>query len=202
MISNACRTLWVAAVAAGLAAVLARPAAAQQGSQNAVAQGATVYGDMCGRCHNARSPLERTDRDWVTIVNHMRIRANLTGPQARSVLAFLQATNADPGAPSPGSSVSLESLGGGAVSTDPQVIAHGQQLVQARGCVGCHVVGPAGGQLGPALNGVVRRRGAEFVRRKLADPAFSNPTTAMPNFHFTRAEIEAIAAYLNTLPER
>jgi mono/diheme cytochrome c family protein len=61
-----------------------------------VAEGAAVYGSMCGRCHNVRSPLERTDREWVVIIAHMRVRANLTGGQVRDVLAFLQATNGQP----------------------------------------------------------------------------------------------------------
>jgi mono/diheme cytochrome c family protein len=205
MSSNARDSLRVVVLGVGLAAVLTIPAAAQQISADAVTNGAAVYGDMCGRCHSPRSPLERTDRDWVTIVNHMRVRANLTGAQARSVLAFLQATNSDAEAPAPRATAGTtggESLATGPLSSDPRVIATGQQLVQTRGCIGCHVAGASGGRLGPALNGVVGRRGAEFVRQKLADPVFSNPTTAMPNFHFTRAEIEAIAAYLNTLQGR
>ena len=66
-------------------------AAAQDG--DLVSEGARVYGTTCGSCHNARSPLERTDRQWTVIVNHMRARANLTGSETRAVLAFLQATN-------------------------------------------------------------------------------------------------------------
>ena len=69
-------------------------AAAQDGDQ--VSEGARVYGTTCGSCHNARSPLERTDRQWTVIVNHMRARANLTGSETRAVLAFLQATNTVP----------------------------------------------------------------------------------------------------------
>ena len=64
-----------------------------------IVEGATVYSNMCGRCHNPRPTLERDDRGWRTIVAHMRVRGNLTGGQARSVLAFLQATNGDTGQP-------------------------------------------------------------------------------------------------------
>lgn len=60
----------------------------------AVAEGAKLYGQNCVRCHSARSPMERTDREWVTIVNHMRARANLTRSQARALAVFLQQTNA------------------------------------------------------------------------------------------------------------
>ena len=68
-------------VAGAVVALSARPAWAQEAS--AVSEGARVYGEMCGSCHNARSPLERNDRDWVTIINHMRVRGNLTGREVR-----------------------------------------------------------------------------------------------------------------------
>ena len=58
-----------------------------------IGQGAQVYSTTCARCHNARPGSERTDREWVAIVAHMRARANLSKTQAAGVLAFLQATN-------------------------------------------------------------------------------------------------------------
>ena len=198
---------WVGAVA-GLAAVtsiLASPGGlvAQEATGRQVAAGAAVYGDMCGRCHNPRSPLERSDRDWVTIINHMRVRANLTGRQVKDVLAFLQATNTSPAerVPLPAAAPTREEtpVAVGDVSTDPAVIARGTALVEQKACVGCHVIGTAGGQVGPSLNGVVKRRGPDFVRKKLADPTFNNATSMMPNFGLTMDEIESIVAYLNTL---
>jgi len=84
------------------AAVLFAPAlATAQQDPQMIALGAQVYSDTCGRCHNARSASERTDREWVTIVAHMRARANLSRTQAASVLAFLQATNVPEGAMAP-----------------------------------------------------------------------------------------------------
>lgn len=182
-------------------------AAAQQASASSVAEGARVYGNMCGRCHNARSPLERTDREWVTIVNHMRVRANLTGKQVRDVVAFLQATNADPRQEvalpgQPGVPVGARAPGRGPASDNPEVIARGRTLVQQSACLGCHVVGTEGSQVGPSLNGIVLRRGPDFVRQKLAEPTFNNATSMMPNFGLTEEQIEAIVAYLNTLRTR
>ncbi|GBD31829.1 hypothetical protein HRbin33_00789 [bacterium HR33] len=46
---------------------------------------------------------------------------------------------------------------------------------------------------------MVRHRGADFVRRKLADPTFNNATSMMPNFGLSAEEIEALLAYLATL---
>jgi mono/diheme cytochrome c family protein len=183
---------------------LAAPVAAQQPASDPVADGARVYGAMCGRCHNPRSPLENTDRDWVTIANHMRVRGNLTGDQVRNVVAFLQATNTDPQARSPlgvapAGAQAPEGLHEGPASTDPALIARGETLVAERACVGCHVIGTAGGQVGPTLNRTVGRRGPGFVRRKIVEPTFDNATSMMPNFALTPEEVEAIVAYLNTL---
>lgn len=167
----------------------------------ALARGGEVYGAMCGRCHNARSPLERTDREWVTIINHMRVRANLSGRQTRDVLAFLQGTNTDPRAvlvppealaAAPVPRVELT----GPVPTDRATIVRGDSLVTAKACRGCHVIGRTGGNVGPSLNGVVGRRGAPFVRQKLGSPTFDNAASMMPNFGLTAGEIEAITAFL------
>ena len=177
-------------------------AGAQQGS--AVAEGAKVYGNTCGSCHNARSPLERTDRQWVTIINHMRIRGNLTGGQARAVLAFLQATNTDPRERAPigepaVAEATLPRNVSDAVSTDEQVVALGARLANEKACVGCHVVGNVGGAVGPSLNGTVSQRGAKFVRQKLIDPTFNSSSSMMPNFGLTDEQIDALVAYLATL---
>lgn len=59
----------------------------------AEAQGVRLWSQNCGRCHNLRAATERTDREWVTIMAHMRARANLTRSTAEQILAFLQSTN-------------------------------------------------------------------------------------------------------------
>lgn len=73
------------------AAAAAHPAEAQE--QSDVARGARIWAATCNRCHNARSPLERSDADWSVIVSHMRTMANLTRSQANDITAFLQASN-------------------------------------------------------------------------------------------------------------
>ncbi len=176
--------------------LLVAPRAGTAQESGSVAEGARVYGDVCGNCHNARSPLERSDRDWVTIVNHMRVRGNMTGQQARNVLAFLQATNNDPAesvAPPHEPSVPA----GEAEGMD--AAQRGEELVAARACLGCHVIGGAGGNIGPSLNGVVDRRGEDYVREKLADPTFDNDSSMMPNFGLSEEQTGWITAYLATL---
>lgn len=76
------------------------PQAQEPGSpgedQALVAYGAEVYGYSCGRCHNPRAAVERSDEEWAAILTHMRVRADLTGRQARAVMAFLTALNPEP----------------------------------------------------------------------------------------------------------
>jgi hypothetical protein len=55
--------------------------------------GAELWAETCSRCHNIRPPEYYSDAQWDLIVHHMRIRANLTGPEAREIVKFLQASN-------------------------------------------------------------------------------------------------------------
>lgn len=196
------------AVGLGCLIASASPVGAQAANGGSVSEGASVYGSMCGRCHNPRSPLERTDRAWVTIANHMRARGNLTGKEVRNVLAFLQATNSDPRerAPLPGATAvptpATGEIRSGPPASDPTLVTRGMSLTGEKACLGCHVVGKRGGEIGPTLNGVVARKGADFVRQKLANPTFNTSTSLMPNFGLSTDEIEAIVAYLNTLRGR
>ena len=57
------------------------------------AGGAKAWADNCMRCHNIRRPNLRSDREWAVIVHHMRVRANLTAAEHRSIVRFLQAAN-------------------------------------------------------------------------------------------------------------
>ncbi len=55
--------------------------------------GVKLWADNCARCHNMRDPREFRDDQWHVIVSHMRVRAGLTGQDARDIRAFLQASN-------------------------------------------------------------------------------------------------------------
>ncbi len=56
-------------------------------------RGVKAWGDNCSRCHNMRDPKEFRDDQWKSIVTHMRVRAGLTGQDARDILVFLQTSN-------------------------------------------------------------------------------------------------------------
>ena len=56
--------------------------------------GAQIWAENCMRCHQLRSPSQYTPAQWGIIVQYMRLRAGLTGTQAKKVLAFLQSASA------------------------------------------------------------------------------------------------------------
>ena len=55
--------------------------------------GAQLWAENCSRCHNVRPPQSFSDAQWQTITHHMRLRANLTGEEARTVAEFLQSSD-------------------------------------------------------------------------------------------------------------
>lgn len=77
-----------------LAADTSQPpqATAQDGAQ--FARGAAEWQQLCGSCHNLRSPSELTNAEWDVAMGQMRVRAGLTGQQERDITAFLKASNA------------------------------------------------------------------------------------------------------------
>ena|SRR5215831_4487406 len=52
--------------------------------------GQELWSMNCQRCHNMRSPIMYNATQWQVIVHHMRIRANITGSDARAIADFLK----------------------------------------------------------------------------------------------------------------
>jgi hypothetical protein len=52
-----------------------------------------LWAQACQRCHNLRPATSFSDAQLQVIVHHMRVRANLTGPEARAIAAFLKEAN-------------------------------------------------------------------------------------------------------------
>ena len=66
-------------------------------------------------------------------------------------------------------------------------------------CVACHAVGGAGGQVGPALDGVGSRRPAADIDRWLKDPPAYKPGTIMPKIDMTDAQRAELVKWLSSL---
>jgi cytochrome c5 len=52
--------------------------------------GSKLWAETCQSCHNRPKPASYSNAQWDVIIHHMRVRANLTGPEARSVLEFIK----------------------------------------------------------------------------------------------------------------
>lgn len=77
-----------------LAADTSQPAQATAQDAAQFARGAAEWQQLCGSCHNLRSPSELTNAEWDVAMGQMRVRAGLTGQQERDITAFLKASNA------------------------------------------------------------------------------------------------------------
>ena len=110
-----------------------------------------------------------------------------------------------PGTSSPGAPIPAPSTGGG----NPTV---GSQLIQKKGCGGCHTIPGipgANGNVGPNLAGVSTRNriaggavpnnGPDDLKRWIMNPPGLKPGTLMPNLGLTDEEATNIVAYLETL---
>lgn len=122
----------IIALVALLSGLLVEQTSAQD--SNIVAEGARLWANNCTRCHNARSPLERNDREWLTIMNHMRARANLTKTEAAAITAYLQMVNLQ----ERNNSTTSESVPDSSTGLKKSIsmkndLVSGQQLLQANG---------------------------------------------------------------------
>jgi len=86
-----------------------------------------------------------------------------------------------------------EMTGPGLVTYDGRVVFYGA------GCIMCHSIGRRGGQVGPALTYIGRKRDRKDLAKLLRDPSEALPGGKMPQLNLTRQQIEALTAYLTTL---
>jgi cytochrome c553 len=54
--------------------------------------GTQLWGENCGRCHNAPGPGEFSDASWEIIGTHMRIRAHITETEEKKIIDYLKST--------------------------------------------------------------------------------------------------------------
>lgn len=73
----------------------------------------------------------------------------------------------------------------------------GEDLFKAMGCRGCHLAGPSGGSLGPALDGLGKRLSAKQLRQILT---VRREASVMPSYdHLTEPELATLLDYLQSL---
>lgn len=147
-------------------------------------EGAKIYNQNCGRCHNPRAVQEFTEAEWSVIMPHMRERAQLTGGEARAIEMFLAVTLTAEKAQRP-----LQD------STDRSA----SELISSFSCKGCHQLENGGGTIGPSLDDMRDKRDTDYIVRKLLEPTFDNRASAMPKFPLTESDARKISDYLMNL---
>jgi cytochrome c5 len=58
-----------------------------------IARGAKAWATTCSGCHSLRSTNEYSPEQWHTVMQHMRVRARLSGQVTRDILKFLQSSS-------------------------------------------------------------------------------------------------------------
>lgn len=74
----------------------------------------------------------------------------------------------------------------------------GRQMMNYNGCFSCHSIDGFGGDVGPELNGVVKRKSKQELFDWMKAPWKIKPGTRMPQFQLSDKEIETIINYLTT----
>jgi hypothetical protein len=54
--------------------------------------GIQLWGENCGRCHNAPGPGEFSAANWEIVGRHMRIRTNITESEEKKIIDYLKTT--------------------------------------------------------------------------------------------------------------
>ena len=150
-----------------------------------VAEGAKLYSENCGRCHNARPASDYTKREWSVVMPHMREKAHMTGTESLAVEAFIAST------------LTADVRNDMMSNSESVVERSGEILVKQFGCQGCHILKGVGGTMGPALDNVVDTKGREYILKKLRDPKFDNAASAMPQYPMSEKELESIIKFMS-----
>jgi cytochrome c1 len=54
--------------------------------------GTQLWGENCGRCHNAPGPGEFSAVNWDIVGKHMKVRANVTDAEEKKIIEYLKST--------------------------------------------------------------------------------------------------------------
>lgn len=82
----------------------------------------------------------------------------------------------------------------------PAYAREGALVYMKNQCGLCHIVNGSGMNNGPTLNGIVKRRKADWLQAHFVNPQKFDPDSTMPSYKFTPRENAAITDYLLALP--
>lgn len=88
-----------------------------------------------------------------------------------------------------------------AVQNAPDFAVQGAQVYQTHNCSACHKVNGLGGQVGPPMNGIRKRRARSWVEDHFDNPSKLSPGSIMPPAKLSRKDLDNLTSYLFTLPD-
>jgi mono/diheme cytochrome c family protein len=84
----------------------------------------------------------------------------------------------------------------------PDKVLEGAMIYQQQQCATCHIVNGVGVQLGPILNGVVGRRGKEWIEVQIRSPKRHSAETMMPAYNLSPRDMDGLIEYLTAIPPK
>jgi len=89
-------------------------------------------------------------------------------------------------------------------ASNDQTMREGRVLYHDLGCAACHSIGDIGGHIGPALDGVAKRRSREYVVEHMTGAKLESDAdkSSMPPVKASKKEISRIADFLMSLPDQ
>ncbi len=73
----------------------------------------------------------------------------------------------------------------------------GEAVYKAQGCSACHMLDGVGGNVGPDLSRVGKKRDKEWIEQQLRNPKSHNPQSIMPSFNkLSEKDLDDLAIYL------
>ena len=95
---------------------------------------------------------------------------------------------------------SIFALGLASAQESGSLVEKGQKVFVEQGCYGCHTIGKVGTQgMAADLSHIGAKRDLAFLTSWLIDPSAQRPTAHMPKIQMSKAEADAVAAYLSSL---
>lgn len=82
----------------------------------------------------------------------------------------------------------------------PERIKLAARVYVKSGCGACHQANGEGGKIGPPLNGTMFKRDAAWLEGHFRDPKKYVPNSTMPAYNFAPPEMQAMIAYMLSLP--
>ena len=157
--------------------------------------GAQTWANNCVRCHNLRAAESLRDDQWITTMFHMRIRGQLTGKEARDVLAFLQSSN---------STISDVPASPKKSSATAEVKQQSGKALYNQTCLACHGSNGKGVITGmpdfTSASGPLTKSDSELIHSILNGRRSKGAPIAMPpkggNPSLTASQIKSVLKYI------